>query len=153
MCARYAGVVHVIVVLLLAGFGGGCSSTSSGSSSLSADKVNEIQKGVTTRAQVVGMFGPPAQVTMLPGGKHAMHYYFSQSNTHADAQSFIPVVGMFATKAEGQMSTRTLDVNLDASDVVEDYQYNDNTNNIEATGGVLGSSVKSTPVSSPSSGN
>jgi hypothetical protein len=28
-----------------------------------------------------------------------------------------------------------------------DYQYNDNTNNIEATGGVLGSSVKSTPVS------
>ena len=69
------------------------------------------------------------------------------------SQSFIPVVGLFATKAEGQTNTRTLQVNLDANDVVEDYQYNDNTNNIEATGGILGESVKSTPTSNPTSGN
>jgi SmpA / OmlA family len=146
-------VSALCLALLLIGFGGGCNSTSSGSSALSSDKVNQIQKGVTTKAQVEAMFGPPANVTMVSGGKRIMSYYFSQSNTHTDAQSFIPVAGLFLNKTEGQTNTRTLQVNLDANDVVEDYQYNDNTNNIEATGGIIGSSVKSTPTSNPSSGN
>jgi hypothetical protein len=150
---RVQCVIVICLASLVIGFVGGCASSSSGSSSLSADKVNQIHKGVTTKAEVVAMFGPPENVAMLPGGKRVMNYYFMQTEMHDDPQAFVPVVNMFAAKAEGQTNRRTLQVNLDANDVVEDFQYSDDTSKTEMTGGFLGNSSKSTPVTNPSSGN
>jgi outer membrane protein assembly factor BamE (lipoprotein component of BamABCDE complex) len=127
----------------------GCMSSSSGTATLTADRVNEIKKGVTTRQEIEAMFGPPAMVSMMGNGKHMMNYNFSQSDVHPSAAAYIPVVNIFATGAEGQIQNRTLQVNLDAHDVVEDYQFNDSTNNVQSTGGMFGnSSVTSTPAPS-----
>jgi hypothetical protein len=74
---------------------------------------------------------------------------FSQSDVHPSAMAYVPVANMFASGAEGQVKNRSLQVNLDAHDVVKDYQFNDSTRNLQSTGGVFGnSSVTSTPVQS-----
>jgi hypothetical protein len=59
---------------------------------------------------------------------------------------------MFAGKAEGQTTSRTLQINLDVNGVVEDYQYNDNTSKLTGGAGVLGTHVNATPVTGESSG-
>ena len=69
MGVRYT--VAVCLVLLLAGLGAGCVSNTSGSPALTAENVKRINKGVTTRAQVEAIFGPPANLTMLSDGKRS----------------------------------------------------------------------------------
>jgi len=137
--------IAVCLILALVALGGGCISNTFGSSSLTADNVNQIKKGVTTRADIEAIFGPPENVTMMSDGKRVMQYSFTQSNMHTDPQSFIPVVQIFAAQAEGQTTTRSLQVELDANNIVVDYQFNDSTSNLKV--GTFGSS--STPVANP----
>ncbi len=132
-------------MIFLASFGGGCVSDTSGSAALTAENVKQIKKNVTTRAEVEAIFGPPANSTLLGDGKRTMQYYYVESNMHSDWQAFVPILQLFGAKASGQTTTRSLQVILDASDVVVDYQYSESTNDLEV--GTFGSS--STPVSNP----
>jgi hypothetical protein len=147
--AMPARIVIAVGLVLVLGGSGGCVSNTSGSTTLTADNVNQIKKGVTTRAEVEAIFGPPAEVTMQANGQRALQYYFVESDMHADPQTFIPVVQMFAAKSEGQTTRRSLQIELNANDVVQDYQFNDSTSHEEV--GTFGSS--STPVSNPGSNN
>ena len=139
----------VLLVCFLACFVGGCVSDTSGSSALSADNVKQITKGVTTQAQVEAILGPPANVTMLSDGKRAMQYYYVETDMHSSWQNFVPILQMFAARNEGQTTRRSLQIELDANDVVRDYQYNESTNDVSV--GTFGSS--STPVANPDGSN
>lgn len=121
-----------------------CSSTSYESGTqISADKVAQIKKGITTRAEVEALLGPPAFVSMLPEGKRMMSYSYSSTKAegHATAATYIPYVGIFAGGGRGEAQTRiqTLQIMLDAKGVVEDYDFADNTSNTAMkSGGLFG---------------
>lgn len=127
-----------------------CSSVNSETGTqMSADKIAQIKKGVTTRAQVEALLGSPASVSMMPEGKRVMSYTYTstQASGHATAASFIPVVGLFAggTKVDGQMRIQTLQIMLNAQGIVDDYEFSDRTNNLANTsGGFLGMANQST---------
>ena len=117
---------------------------------ISHDKVAQIKKGVTTRAEVEQLLGPPANVTIMPEGKRQLTYSYMSTKTdaHATAASFIPYVGLVAggAKAENQTRTQSLQVLINADGVVEDYEFNDNTSTTQSntSGGVIAPSTSTT---------
>jgi len=122
----------------------GCATSSSeAGTKISADKVSQIQKGVTTRAQIEALLGPADFVSMMPGGKRMLNYNYVNTDVqaHATAASYIPYVGLFAGGTKGNMTLRQqrLQIMLDEKGVVEDYDFSDNTTNSEMAGsGLMG---------------
>jgi outer membrane protein assembly factor BamE (lipoprotein component of BamABCDE complex) len=139
--------MRVAVIVLIAAsalFAGGCASSSYGTK-LDNNKVTQIQKGVTTRAQVEQMFGSPVNISLMGDGRRTMMYSYTESNTHADGTNFIPVYNMFHHSASGTTHNQQLQVILTKADIVEDYVFNDGTNNVNYNSGIGQTSVSSTP--------
>jgi outer membrane protein assembly factor BamE (lipoprotein component of BamABCDE complex) len=129
----------------------GCASnTYESGTPMSADKISQIKKGVTTRAEVEALLGPPDFVSLVGDGKRVMSYHYSSTQTeaHATAATFIPYAGLFVGGAKGQSQThtQTLQVILNAANVVQDYEFDDNTGNtaIKSGGGLFAPSTSST---------
>lgn len=129
-------IYQAALLLFITGFVAGCASTSYGTK-IDRDKVSQIKKGVTTKAEVELLLGPPVHTAMVGDGRRMMTYSF----TEASSTQGIPVVGLFA----GSSSTRTqsLQIVITKSGVVEDYEYSDNSQNTE--GGFLNSKTVATP--------
>src|SRR3989344_3974883 len=73
---RIARFASVIIAVTLALFVIGCVSTSVGTK-MSADKIDQLKKGVTTRAEVETLFGKPIATSMLGDGRRMMVYNYS----------------------------------------------------------------------------
>jgi len=116
-------------------------------------RISSVDKRMDRLVNAIQHSQPPAAVAMLPNGNRVMNYSFTQTNGHATAQSFIPGVDLLSAGTEGEITTRTLQVNLDANNVVEDYEYNDSTNNMQSTSGYLGTSSTMTPASNTGPGH
>lgn len=129
-------IYQAALLLFITGFVAGCASTSHGTK-IDRDKVSQIKKGVTTKAEVELLLGSPTYTAMAGDGRRMMTYSF----TEASSTQLIPVVGLFA----GSSSTRTqsLQIMITKSGVVEDYEYSDNSQNTE--GGFLNSKTVATP--------
>lgn len=123
--------LQAVLVLSIAGLVAGCASSSYGRK-IDGNKVSLIKKGVTTKAEVEQLLGPPAHVGMIGDGRRSMSYSFHETNAHANAASYIPVVGMFAGKAEGKTRSQNLQIMISKSGVVEDYEFSDTTQDIES---------------------
>jgi len=150
---KYA--TRALALCFLAGLAG-CSSINNESGvQMSQDKVALIKKGVSTRADVETLLGPPMHVAMMPDGKRILSYTYTSTKVegHATAASYIPYVGLFAggAKGEGQTRVQSLQVMLNAQGVVDDYEFSDNTRNTTTTsGGLFGlSSQSSTTTTQP----
>jgi hypothetical protein len=65
--------------------------------------LQHFQKGVTTEAEVIQALGPPQISTSNSDGTRSVAYVY----THAEAKaaSFIPIVGLFAGGATGNVNT------------------------------------------------
>jgi len=107
--------------------------TATSGNKLDGTRVAQIKKGVTTRSEVIALLGQPENVTMMGEGRRMMLYLYSEmamshnaSNAAGNPFSFI------APKAD-QRSGRTqmLQVILNKSDVVEDYEFSDQTTNTD----------------------
>jgi len=98
--------------LLLAG----CYSTKMGDP-IDADKVSQIQKGVTTRTQVEAMFGAPMSSSMMGDGRRMLVYNYSEFNGH--------MTGPWS--GAGQNRSQMLQIMLDQNNVVQDYELSDGT--------------------------
>ena len=68
------------------------------------DKVPRIEKGVTTREQVEGWFGPPVSMTERPSG-FAVYRYFHEDETSRDTGVFSRIgafiAGFFGYRGRG----------------------------------------------------
>lgn len=64
-------------------------------------KVSQIQKGVTTRAQLVAALGAPASTSALADGQTVCLWIYSKASN--SAQNFIPVVNI----VQGRMSVES----------------------------------------------
>ena len=126
----------------------GCATTYSNGVKLDRSKVSQIQKGVTTRAEVEALFGPPIIVSPMSDGLRTMFYNSAEASSHATPETYIPVVGLFAGGCRGQTKIQRLQIMLNKADIVEDYEFKDSTDKIETSGGILGARTTSTPVAS-----
>lgn len=122
--------VQVVSLLLVAGFIAGCASTSYGTK-MDQDKVSQIKKGVTTKAEVEALLGLPASISMIGDGRRMMSYTFTDTLVQQNAASYIPIAGLFLGKAEGKTRTQNLQIIITKSGVVEDYEFSDSTRNME----------------------
>jgi len=143
-------------VCFLAGFTGCASVHTESGVQISQDKVAQIRKGVTTRAEVEALLGPPTNVSMMGAGKRMLtyHYTSTDASSHPTATTFIPYAGLFTNtaKAEAQTRTQLLQVMLNAQGVVDDFEFSDNTKNTEAsTGGLLGANQTTNETVQPTS--
>jgi outer membrane protein assembly factor BamE (lipoprotein component of BamABCDE complex) len=144
----YRGIgISLTFVGLLLGIGG-CASSTVGNQNLTADKVNQIQKGVTTRAQVEQLIGSPQNVSILGDGRRVMMY--SGSQTKADMSSGLVhdmTIGLVPENSKTTMRRETLEVYLDGNDVVEDYEFSDNTTDQNKSVSLFGNNSQQTTTS------
>jgi len=121
---------------------GGCAvSGTTGNQKLTQDNVSKITKGVTTRDQVVTLLGQPDYVTMMPDGRRSLIYSGTQSNGNYSGTMIqaVPIVGgLIPVTNTDTMRNTTLQIMLSADNVVEDYQYSDNTSETKATSSMFG---------------
>jgi len=103
---------------------------SSGNKIAAAD-VNQIQKGVTTRAEVEQKLGPPAFSGIYPEGKRMLQYNYYESTS--DGRYMIPVVGLFS--GSGTQKQQMLQIIIDKNGIVEDVEFTDSNSKTE--GGML----------------
>lgn len=122
--------------MVIAIFVAGCMSHQYGTK-IDSNKVSQIKKGVTTKAEVEALLGAPSHAGITGDGRRMMTYSYTESSSQA---SFIPFGG-----ASGKSRTQTLQIMISKSGVVEDYEFSDNAQDHE-TGGFLGiMNMKSTP--------
>jgi len=143
------GFLWLVVISLSAV---GCTSATSGTMQ-SQDKLSQIQKGVTTRSEVETLLGPPTSVTSEPDGTTVMLYVAGEVNTQNDFSWMIPVAGAFIPQHNStSQRMQQITVTLDASNVVTDYQVNDNTTQTNVDSSFLGGHAASvtTPITLPS---
>lgn len=81
--------------------------------------VEQIERGKTTKAEVLALLGPPMSNSLMGDGREMM--IWSYTYAQAKTASFIPVVGIFAGGTEMDMTT--FQVIFDENDIVEDYLW------------------------------
>jgi outer membrane protein assembly factor BamE (lipoprotein component of BamABCDE complex) len=134
---------QVLVVVIVALFCG-CASTSTGPS-MDKNDISQIQKGVSTRAQVEQLLGPPTSTSLMGDGRRTMLYFSNQSKIDQSTY-YVPFMPFF--KGQGSTSrTQQLQIILSKADVVEDYEFSDTTSEMSQSGLLAGNRVetKTTP--------
>jgi len=117
---------------------------------LDASKVSQIKKGVTTRVEVEALLGPPATVSMYGAdGKRMMSYSYMSTSSEGSGtiNMFYPAGSQIDARARTRM--QTLQVVLDKSGIVEDYEFNDGTTNTKSSGDLLNRTTTSTSTATP----
>ncbi|AEV26954.1 hypothetical protein Dsui_2603 [Azospira oryzae PS] len=110
---------HLIVAAVVAVIGlAGCA-TATGTK-VAATDVTFIQKGKTTKSELVQKLGQPNGGGIDTNGKETMTWIHARAE--ADAKTLIPVLGAFI--GSSTYETTTLKVILDKRGVVSDYEYN-----------------------------
>jgi outer membrane protein assembly factor BamE (lipoprotein component of BamABCDE complex) len=140
----------IVVVIFLGLVGAGCATSTIGNQNLNADNIAKIQKGVTTKAEVIELLGQPDTVGMMGDGRRTMIYSGMQGNVDNSQMMLtaIPIAGGLIPEHTSQsMHRETLQVILTNSDIVQDYEYSDNTSQTDTSVSALGSHVdqKTTP--------
>ena len=88
-------------------------------------QVSTIQKGQTTRDQIIGLFGEPPNSETRAGGIELLTYQYAFSKTKGvNAVAFIPLIGADKEATKREVVHRTLVVELKKG-VVQDYSYSE----------------------------
>ena len=95
--------MRILIAAGLAGILAGC--VSSGTKVTQA-QVSAFQVGKTTEAEVLAALGPPNSASVLSDGSKIDVYV--HMSAHANAASYVPIVGLFAGGAKGDSDTVVL---------------------------------------------
>lgn len=117
--------VLIVVLMALAG----CAV--SGGKKIDQEALDQIKVGETTKAQVTELMGAPQQVTRLGNGDSIFTYVYVRSA--AKAESYIPIVGMFAGGSTSESETATITFGSD--NVVKDIAIAQSTS--EMSSGIM----------------
>lgn len=140
-----------VIVMCLVFVGSGCVSGTTGNQQLTHDNVSKIEKGKTTRDEVIAILGEPIATQLLADGHRTMLYEGSQVKSEYGQNIFqaaVPIIGPLVPSTNTQ-STRSerLQIILDANDVVQDYEFSDNTSEVKTTTSMFGGHVDETTTS------
>ena len=154
--------VKVVCLGLFLAIVAGCASSGR---KIEADKISQIQKGVSTRADVERLLGPPTHVGLAGDGKRILVYnhFSSDGSKHAATRAVGTVLGgiipggglggLYATQAagaavgaSGQTKNRqqTVQIIIGADNVVQDLEFSDNTTTITTGVGTAKSTTEKT---------
>ena len=88
---------------------------------INQEAVNSIEKGKTTREEVIRLLGSPDQITKDMNGNITMTYMYVRTTTRPE--TFIPIVGIFAGGADvqNQMVMITIGPDGKVKDVFSSY--------------------------------
>jgi hypothetical protein len=125
---------------------GGCVSVPgtrfSGGTQISTNAVDQIVRGRTTLAELEALLGPPAYVSMTRDGRRVLVYVYS--DTALQPTTYVPFVSSLKVDSRRQM----LEVVLSDSNIVDDYNFRDQTARARA-GGMFGSGLSTTETTAP----
>jgi len=107
-----------ICLLALVAMIGGCATVGT---KISMDKIQQIEKGVTTKQGVIDLLGKPCMVSLSAEGKTIRMYHYVKATNKVS--SFIAVVNLMAGGMD--MNQQIVQVLLDENDIVEKYIFND----------------------------
>lgn len=128
-----SGLLLLLSAVLLAACVSSDVATSSGSP-IDPAKVAQIVKGKTTRAEVEAFFGKPDATSMLPDGRRALAYNYSATNMNVKVNplaAMIPLKPGSMGKTAGTTRTQSLQVYVSKDGVVEDFEFSDNTRDVQ----------------------
>lgn len=91
-------------------------------------QVQQIQKGVTTRADIERLFGKPMSSTGSSDGTSMAMWLYSSASSNA--RNFIPIVNLVSTKIDTK--SQTLNVQFDAKNLVTNYSFSEGGTPINA---------------------
>ena len=112
------GWIFILVVL------SGCMSMGR---QIDQNTVDSIQKGVTTKAEVIKKLGTPFGTGITDSGKEKLDYVFIRTKTKA--KNFIPVVGLFVGGADQERQTLQILIGKDGK--VENLSFNKTNDEIK----------------------
>ena len=142
--------VFIAAACFLVFAGAGCVSGTTGNQKLTQDNVSKIQKGVTTRQQVVEILGEPQSTQLLGDGRQTMFYIGTQSKSDFGQSVFqgIPIIGVVVPTTDTNTTRReTLQIILNANDIVQDCEFSDNTSEVKTTTSMFGGRADETTTS------
>jgi len=119
-------------IAALCAFLSACTTTNSSGTPIDPQKVAQIVKGKTTRAEVEALLGKPEATVLVADGKRMISYAYSEMDMTG---------GMFGG-VKGTTRVQTLQIHVSKEGVVEDYEMSDNVRDVK--GNVYGGSVQST---------
>ncbi len=88
-------------------------SAASAASAITDDQLATLKVGVTTYRDVIAQFGRPMTVESSSDGSRTVTY--AVTKTHVKAATFIPIVGLFAGGANGDVTTDRFDFGPDGT--------------------------------------
>jgi hypothetical protein len=92
--------MRILVAVVLAGILAGC--VSSGTK-VTQSQMSAFQVGKTTETEVIAAFGAPNSTSVLSDGSKVDVYV--HVSAHANAASYVPIVGLFAGGAKSSSDT------------------------------------------------
>jgi outer membrane protein assembly factor BamE (lipoprotein component of BamABCDE complex) len=128
--------IQILALVLTSAWLIGCATSGQ---QMDRSQVENIQKGVTTRAELEAMLGTPMHAGMMDNGRRLLTFQFHE--TRVKGESFIPYAGAFIGGRDHR--AQILQVILDANGVVEDFEFSDST--IETKQEGFGSRQTTTP--------
>jgi outer membrane protein assembly factor BamE (lipoprotein component of BamABCDE complex) len=105
-------------------------------------KVAQIVKGKTTRGEVEALLGKPDSSSLLPDGRRALAYNYSNTKMSVNAGSMmLSAMTGRGGGANGTTRTQSLQIYVTKDGIVEDYELSDTSRDIQGSGN---GSVRST---------
>lgn len=93
---------------------------------IEADKLKQIKEGLSTKDQVIAIFGKPNTITLNSDKKTIMTYYHIKATNKI--ANFIPGLDLLAGGVN--MDQQTLQVLLNEENIVEKYMLNDSQDSL-----------------------
>lgn len=98
-------------------------------------KVAQIVKGKTTRTEIEAMFGKPDMTSLLPDGRRMISYSYSSSRFTVSSGAVLKAAFTASgALAKGTTHTQGLQIYVSKEGVVEDFEFNDNSRDIQSFG-------------------
>ena len=114
-------ILGLITLLFIAG----CASV--GNEMEMAD-MSKIQKGQTTRSELIQLFGNPYTVGISNSGEPTATWIYSEARNKA--KNFIPIVGAFNMQIDTRL--QQLVVIFDENDIVKSFTFNESNSPIKS---------------------
>jgi len=110
---------HITAILILIGVAGFTGCTISKGPKVEQSSVSKIEKGVTTKSDLIAQFGNPSSSEINSEGKETLTW--AGASGSVDAKSMIPLVGRFVGDRSTGISVLTVILGKDGK--VESYTY------------------------------
>ena len=117
-------LIPAVLLIAVAVMTSGCMTMREGRP-FDATRIPELRVGVTTRAEVVAMFGEPQTTERRADGVEHLTYRHSVTTAKPDARQFIPIVGIAYMGGKMDTKTSTLTVAVKDDKVVDYRESND----------------------------